>query len=246
MGLYNGKIIDSTVNYMAITGNGKFTVENTRWFSEGAGFGSNSLFHLRSDYGSTWEGEISVKNVRAYIHTQNKTYLFYHNYNNWYYGYQSAFPSISIEGLTYYDQETFRQLPRGYEVYLTGESMLKEPCMHLDETMKVPATFPDVDEDGDGFVDGTKIPFDGEISRTGVVDETQHINLNRILPPKFIKILDNKGGFVYKVFDTSRFEGIRGGGFFGKTVFISESESYVGTSYESDTETFIFFDPKEF
>lgn len=251
MGLYNGKVIDSTVNCISITGNGDFVVENTRWFSEGAGFGSNSLIHLRADYGSTWEGDISVKNTRAYIYTENKTYLFYHAYRNWYFGYDVYFPNLSVEGLTYYDQKTFEPLPSGYEVYLTGDSIVNEPGMNLSEALKVAPVFPDVDNDGDGFVDGTRIPFDDEISRKGVVDETQRVNLNRINPPKYIKITSNtgvggKGGYKYKVFDTSRFDGIRGGGFFGKTVFTADEHSYVGTSYEKDTETFEFFDPAEY
>ena len=251
MGLYNGKITDSTVNFIAITGNGNFAVENTRWFSEGSGFGSNSLFHLRADYGSTWEGDISVKNVRAYIYTENKTYLFYHTYRNWYFGYDVCFPNLSVEGLTYYDQKSFKPLPAGYEVYLTGDSMVNEPLMHLSETQKTPPSFADVDNDGDGLVDGTAIPYDDHINPRGVIDESQRVNLNRVDPPRYIKITSNtgvggKGGYKYKVFDTSRFKGVRGGGFFGKTVFTADENSYVGTSYEKDTETFEFFDPAEY
>ena len=238
-GLCNGKIIDSTVNYMAITGNGKFEVENTRWFSEGPGFGSNSLIHLRADYGSTWEGDISVKNVEAYIYTERNAYLFYHSYGNWYYGYKACFPNITIENLTYFDQKTFKKLPAGYEIFYTGESIVKEPALHLPETINLHPRFPDVDADGDGFVDGTNIPYDAVVDRKGVVDESSNRNLNPITPPERLKFINNDGEYKIIVLDTSLYEGLNGG-FFANTSFEIGDNKLVGTAHGGDTACFEF------
>ena len=151
-GLYNGKVIDSTVNYLAITGNGNFIVHNTRYFAEGSGYGSNSLFHLRSDYGSTWEGDIDLKNVDAYVYTNAKVYLFYHSYQNWYFGYQACFPSISIDNLNYYSISSRQPLAAGYEIYLADSTVSPSSKMHLPES-HTNAIFSILDQDPDGYCD---------------------------------------------------------------------------------------------
>ncbi|MBO5946216.1 MAG: hypothetical protein J6Q69_06370, partial [Clostridia bacterium] len=151
-GLYNGKVIDSTVNYLAITGNGNFIVHNTRYFAEGTGYGSNSLFHLRSDYGSTWEGDIDLKNVDAYVYTSAKTFLFYHNYQNWYFGYQACFPSISIDNLNYYSISSRMPLAEGYQIYLADATLSPSSKMHLPES-HTNAIFSILDQDRDSYCD---------------------------------------------------------------------------------------------
>ena len=236
-GLYNGKIKNCTVNYMAITGNGYFEVENTRWFAEGSGYGSNSLIHLRADYGSTWEGDISVKNVKAYIHTEDKSYTFYHSYNNWYFGYVAHFPNISIDGLEYYDIATFEPLDKGYPIYLAGPSIAREPALNCDETVKIHPSFANVDADGDGFVDGTRIPYVAVVEKRGITDESQMVNLNKIAPPKYIEM--NNVEYTSAVVDTSKYEGL-GGGFFADTKFISDGRELVGTNHTGDTGCFDF------
>ena len=245
-GLYNGKIIDSTVNYMAITGNGDFIVENTRWFSEGEGENGNSLVHLRADYGSTWEGDIKMKNVKAHFYTGANAHLFMHSYTNWYYGYIAHYPSISIDGLEVYNIETREPVPAGYELLISGGSIKKEPAMHLPETVNVNPIYPDVDEDGDGLVDGTNIPYTGVINKSGVTVPDSHKNLNPIAPPKYIRLYGNKnasepGKVKVVVYDTSDYMGVADGGFFGKTEFATDGATYMGTDYaDKETETFKF------
>jgi hypothetical protein len=153
-GLYNGKVIDSTVNYMAITGKGNFIVENVDWYAEGTGYGQNSLIHLREDYGSTWGGPISVKDVRAYVYTTGETQIFYHSYTNWYRGYQVEFPEIEIENLDYYNIKTFTPVDPGFEVYLVGhnQSIKASSQLHL-ETSHSYAWLSMEDKDPDGICD---------------------------------------------------------------------------------------------
>ena len=96
--------------------------------------------------------------------------------------------------------------------------------------------FADVDKDGDGFVDGTKIPFDDVVSRAGILDDSSFENLNPIIPPKYVKIINNKYGYKFVVYDTSSYKDMDDGGFFGKTEFISDNERRIGSNY-SDVET---------
>jgi hypothetical protein len=252
MGLYNGKIINSTVNYMAITGGGKMIIENTRWFAAKPDYNANSLIHLREDYASVWDGDITVKNCTAYVYTEDTegkpidTWLFMHAYSNWYYGYRSRFPSIEIDNLKYYNIKSKEPLPAGYEIQLCGSSVKGEPALHLPTTLYKHPIFADVDEDGDGFVDGTKIPFDDVISRGGITDESSNVNLNPIIPPEYIRITNNigvLGGYVFAIPNTASL-GVPDGGFLGKTKFSSENEEYVGTDFVGEeTKTFRFFNP---
>jgi hypothetical protein len=57
MGVVNATIRNSTLGHMGINaiGNGTFTVENTT-------IRGRSLINLRSDYGSTWQGEFVIRN----------------------------------------------------------------------------------------------------------------------------------------------------------------------------------------
>ena len=57
------------------------------------------------------------------------------------------------------------------------------------------------------------------------------------MPPKHIKILGNSDyGYKYVVLDTSEYDG---GGFFGKTEFISDGGTVVGTA-NKENDTFKF------
>jgi hypothetical protein len=247
MGLYNGKISNSTVNYIAITGGGEMIIENTRWFAAKPDYNANSMIHLRSDYGSIWNGTVKVKNCKAYIFTKDyegnptETWIAMHSYTNWYYGYKCAFPSIEIDGLEYYSIETKEPLPKGYEIKLCAGSIKGEPAMHLETTVYNSPWFADIDADGDGFVDGTKIPFDDVVERNGIEDISSHVNLNVITPPRFFKVFNNKNGYKYTVYRTDSDPCVPDGGFLGKTEFATDSGVYVGTNHENvDTGAIVF------
>jgi hypothetical protein len=94
-----------------------------------------------------------------------------------------------------------------------------------------------VDADGDGLVDGTNIPYDDVVSKTGVVDPTNFTNLNPIVPPSYIKYVRGEGMAELLIPDSSVYED---GGFFGKTEFVGTGVSVVGTSNESGASDFSF------
>ena len=257
MGLCNGLVKDSTVVAMALTGYGNMYIENVRVFAETHDKGANRMFSMRNDYGSTWEGNIYVNGLKAYVYTKKSSlknavtdeyegiYGVFHNYQNWYYGYDCYFPNISMDSVEVYDIETFKPVPEGTEIHLVTGNMTKEPALHLANTLKSHPFYPYVDDDGDGLVDGTEIPFNGVVNPRGVIDEGSYKNLNPIVPPKYIKITNNKNNYVYLVNDMSSFEGITDGGFFGKTEFITDDESFVGTNHsEENTKTFKFVSHK--
>ena len=54
-------------------------------------------------------------------------------------------------------------------------------------------------------------------------------------------ITNNKNNYVFIVKDMSTIEGLADDGFFGKTEFITDNETYVGTKHVGeDTKTFKF------
>ncbi len=199
-GLYNGKIIGCTINYMALTGNGNFIVEDTDWYSEGTGSNSASIFHLRSDYGSTWNGSITAKNLNAYIYSDSDAYLFLHSYANWYFGYVAAMPNLSLDNLNIYDIKTYEPVEAGHNVYMIQNSVANEPRLHLEYTQKSLGKYCYIDLDKDGLVDGTSIPYvDADKSNHGSginlpAEEPERLkNLNVIAPPEYLKIINNDG-----------------------------------------------------
>ena len=248
-GLLNGKIINSSVNVMALTGCGEFIVENTKWFASDPIYTFNSLFHFRADYGSTWNGNIKVKNLKAYYFKNENISLYFHAYSNWYYGYNAHVANLDVDGFEAFYIDSREPLPEGSLIKLIGPSVVKEPAMHLPKTKNTEAVYPYIDLDGDGIIDGTNVPYDAEYVKNsnayqGGLRCGSYENLNVITPPANIKFKNVKGGVKISVPDTSVLE--EGGGFFGNTKFsYNDDECYLGTNHKN-TEVFEFVDPIEF
>ena len=204
------------------------------------------LISLRDDYGATWNGDINMKNVKLYAFTERPIHLISNSYRNWYYGYDVSYPNVSIDNIEFYDVETFLPLPRDYEILLNKENFAREPHAHCKQTLFSPPYYADVDDDGDGLVDGTDIPYDDVVERDGVLDTESRLNLNPVTPPTVIKITSHNGASVdgkckITVFDTCHMDGVKDGGFFGKTSFITDGNTYIGTDFiDKETETFKF------
>jgi hypothetical protein len=240
-GLYNGRIEGCTLNYISLTGKGDFSVENTRWFAEDPMLHSNALFHLRADYGCTWDGVIRGKGIKAYVY-DSPAHLVYHGYMNWFCGYKTAMPSLDLEDIEFFNIETRKSLGIDKTVGIFSTNIAAEPRMHLENTLNKTAIFGYVDEDGDGLVDGTDIPYehDRRLEFHRGVESESHVNVNPVTPPKFVRIsVSNKT--KYTVPDTANYMNVEGGGFFGKTEFISKNNKYIGTDHVGEkTETFEF------
>ena len=237
-GLYGGKIIDSSVNCIALSGGGELVIENSRVFCENEN--NNYLVHLRSDYGSNWNGTVDITNVKMFPHPEKITpsnlgreiywpiYIFYHNYTNWDFGYECHFPSTTIDGLEFYDRLTQEKMvDNDVMIYILTESKStsKENNMHLptvvggtDENYNPAPWYSDFDKNGDELVDGTNIKFDGSTDRNGVQDTSSNVNVNPIVPPEYIRIYNNTD-YTYNFPDTSVTS------FFANTEIVDTSEA---------------------
>ncbi len=290
-GLYNGKIIGSTINDIEIVGNGTMIIEDTDIYKFGgndSGPGAaNSLVYLRDDYASTWNGQIIFKDVRAFFNetetnklkdgkaqTAYSPAIYYHAYQNWYYGYESHFPNTTLDNVTFHSQlvdhsnyvnnkneSTLLSAAEMGSVYLVGTGSFKgEPNLHLDNTKNKYAIYPIIDTDNDGYIDhsetfdqtgdgkcagytveagkGIKITdfgtynsetkkynYDQNVLRYGITTELK-TNVNKIVPPKTIAILNDSVGYNYKsAFDYYKSAAGCNTGFFDDTYIFKGTSS---------------------
>jgi len=99
-GLYNGKIVDSTINLISIIGKGTMTVENTTLLIADDDLGA-AVILLRPDYGSTWEGNIYLNNVNATVASGGKVLsMIYYEYANHDFGYDCYIPNVYVNNFT--------------------------------------------------------------------------------------------------------------------------------------------------
>ena len=240
-GMWNGKIINgSTFHTVALIGGGEMLVENSTHIAEFYKSGNNSLFGLRSDYGSTWEGSVTFRNVDSYVytrdpdttdtHTWDGIYVFGHSYTNWYFGYTCYVPSIELDNVNFYDIETGTPLAAGTEIKLFETDQLPNTKMHLDESHKY-AIYPVADTDQDGYVDN---PFD--LDGDGIVGNSKYkyddykksnhftsdefVNVNKVCPPEYITIknndgVDGAGGYIFTLQTTATSSNTSNGGHYG-------------------------------
>ena len=98
-GLYNGKIINSTIGVVELTGGGEMYMENVTFVTEAF----NYLVLLRPDYGSTWEGTMIFKNCHVINgHPTSTNYLIQLSWENLNYGMDETIPNVIVDGLTFY------------------------------------------------------------------------------------------------------------------------------------------------
>ena len=171
-GLYNGKIINSNINYMALTGYGDLIVEGSTWYQADT---STAMLALRSDYGYQWDGDIVIKDTKAYIFdvTSAKPTLKIvgHGYTNFYYGYPTVFPNVTVDNLDVYSTKNQAPVDAGYQIHLFPfKSGAKK--MHLIGDSGQNAVFACYDGDKDGYIDEPLFDFnfDGKIDDADKVD----------------------------------------------------------------------------
>lgn len=82
-GVYNAKIINSTVACFRIIGGGEIRVENSHIYG-------NLLIGIREDYGSTWHGDVIIKD--STLHNTATPNLIYGYWYNHYFGYKTYMP----------------------------------------------------------------------------------------------------------------------------------------------------------
>ena len=107
MGVVNATIRNSILGHQGINliGSGVFLVENTHVMSSPGWFRFSTFINLRSDYGSTWEGEIIIRNCEYTPHNEADAALIGGSYSGKHdFGYTCYLPEkITIDGLTIND-----------------------------------------------------------------------------------------------------------------------------------------------
>ena len=90
-GMYNANVSHSTLTCIALSGGGDLKVENSDVYS-------NTLIEMRSDYGSSWNGKIYVKDVT--MHNSDVACIFRCGWFNHDFGFKTHVPEeIVIDGL---------------------------------------------------------------------------------------------------------------------------------------------------
>ena len=99
-GVYNATIKNSELGHqkISIIGAGTLTVERVI-------FNTNEVIKLRNDYGSTWDGEVIIKNIT--VKNTKEVTLIEGVWVNHYFGYECHLPkSITVEGVTLSESAT--------------------------------------------------------------------------------------------------------------------------------------------
>ena len=100
-GVHNATIKNSTLGHSGITinGSGLLMVENTTIIR-------NTFIYMRSDYGSTWDGEIVIRNSTLHPNSNTAIIIGGDNDGTWDFGYQTFLPrEITIDGLRVIDTQ---------------------------------------------------------------------------------------------------------------------------------------------
>ena len=89
-GLYNGTVKNSTFEHMNFIGEGLIEIENVTIYADAAGCTVN----LRSDYGSTWQGDIIVDGLTMKYSRNDlaQLQLCSATYTDWWFGYTTYLP----------------------------------------------------------------------------------------------------------------------------------------------------------
>lgn len=97
-GVYNVEIKDTTISYIKLTGGGKAVIDHCIVIAPENQ--ARTLYELRSDYGSTWKGEILIKDTTFYNMPGKPVILTSAYWNNWDFGYTTYLPDITVDNLT--------------------------------------------------------------------------------------------------------------------------------------------------
>ena len=148
-------------------------IEDSKWYQYEPDI---PLLYLRRDYGYYWDGDISVKDTEAHLYDTTNVnpvlYVINHEYQNWYFGYPTAIPNVTLDNLDVYSIKKQAPMASGYEIYLLNLNSFS-PKMHLENSDKnVVLAYEDTD--GDGFIDEPRF----DVNRDGKVDESDLIDLD--------------------------------------------------------------------
>ena len=91
-------IRNSTFEHINCIGNGEVLIQNVTVYSDG----TDAVINLRSDYGSTWNGNVTIDGVHMkYMKDSPTLGIFMAAYTDWNFGYTCYFPRvITLKNIT--------------------------------------------------------------------------------------------------------------------------------------------------
>ena len=100
-GVYNATIRNSTVSSLRLIGGGDFVIENST--VKARSYGGDTFIMLREDYGSTWRGNIYIKNctLDSIIESakREEVSIIWAQWVNHNFGYETYLPNVYVDGL---------------------------------------------------------------------------------------------------------------------------------------------------
>ncbi len=98
MGVYNATVRNSSVAMINLIGAGTFTLENSTVYAESRSY----IITLRSDYGSTWNGDFVIKDVSVVYNGNQSTFTIFNGaWSNHDFGYACTAPKkVTVDGLS--------------------------------------------------------------------------------------------------------------------------------------------------
>lgn len=178
-GVYNGRISNCEIASIRLTGGGNMLIENTKIYSYIPAFLPMGLISLREDFGVTWRGNITVKDCEVVDVYRDGRFadIITAGSPNWYYGYKTYFPNVTIDNLKI--ENAKKQINLVNDYYSLPELLpyfyrsVKDPLI-ADENARYP---------------------DGEI------------NKNPYTPPDFLRVINNEeNGYEVLLWDVPLFE----------------------------------------
>lgn len=164
---YNLKIINSTVSEIEIVGGGDFIIENST-------IENRRFFNLIPEYGSTWNGTVSIKDT-VLDTTVKKPAIFNMVWTNNDYGYVCAVPNIILDGITKTSTGTAFN-------FITGSGSNKDQ-----DTI---ATYDNIHVDG-----AVRTKYE----ENAKFHSARKTNINPLTPPKYLIVKNNTEGYTFNV-----------------------------------------------
>ena len=104
-GVYNASLKNCEVVYISVVGGGTLTIEDTVVYND-------TIVSLRGDYGSTWNGDVIIKNVTL-MNIESAT-VFSASWQNHNYGYKTYLPrNVYIDNLSIYRSNSINIFSKG-------------------------------------------------------------------------------------------------------------------------------------
>ena len=169
-GVYNATIKNSNLCSIRLTGGGTFTLEDSNLYSTGNYAGG--FIELREDYGSTWRGELVLKNVHIATNTPSSLAMIRGSWEHHEFGYDVALPNVTVDNLTFKSNVTdiyvfniINGIQKTYKYFVT-ENVTYDGVLQS-VTKEIVDVFDDATLANLEALDDASVKyFDGTISRT--------------------------------------------------------------------------------